>query len=760
MADYTPADLPKMDMGVEPLLGRFRIIREIGRGGMGRVLEARDNELKRTVAIKLIQPLGAPLTPEALARFAAEAQITGQLNHPNIVPVHEIGRTGDGALFFVMRLVRGRSLAEIIDEMFGKTPDEVEEWTRPRLLNAFVQACNGVAYAHNRGVLHRDLKPANIMFGRFGEVLVMDWGVARIQGRNPTDSKTSGTYSTALMLTQDGNTVGTPGYMSPEQARGEQVDPRSDVWSLGAILYELLTWCPAYTGADSDEVIDASLAGLPPHPQVRAPHHVIDAEIADVALRALSPRPSRRFRNAAHLGEVVRGFLEGSQRRDRARLSVTAGQSAWTRWRSLVAERTAVRTRVEDLERLLAPWESLRRKSELLKARERLIELDVERGTTFGTLVRESEQALAQDPRSEPARQLLVRAYLERFEEAEEEGDLRQALFFKERVRAYDDGRHQAELRGTGSLTLRTQPSGAEVSCERLSQQRLRWRAEESSSLGRTPLLWTEMEMGSYVLTVTAPERPPMRYPVHITRRRSWDSGDAAVIVPAAAEIGLGYVHVPVGPFQVGGDAEADSSLPRAIRTLPGFVIGKFPVTREEYRDFLAALPPADAAARAPRDVFGDRPAAADARLPVTGVSWFDAVAYCAWRAAEDGLPWELPLEVWWEKAARGVDGRVFPWGDRFDPTLAKMRDSRPGAPRLEPVGAFADDESVYGVRDMAGSVREWCGDAVFLADPGRRPIRGGSWVDVARQCRCANRRGAEPEDVFVSVGFRLARRI
>ncbi len=759
----TSADLPKTDLGVEPLLGRFRIVREIGRGGMGRVLEARDNELKRPVAIKLIQPLGgAPLTPELLARFAAEAQVTAQLNHPNIVPVHEIGRAGDGALYFVMRLVRGRSLAEVIDEVRTEGSVAREEWTRPRLLNAFVQACNGVAYAHSRGVLHRDLKPANIMLGRFGEVLVMDWGVSRVVGRR-ADRRSSGTFTTSLLQTQAGSTVGTPGYMSPEQIRGETVDERADVWSLGSMLYEILTYQPAYAGTESSDVLDGSLAGLPPNPQVRAPHLGIESEIAEIALRALSLRPSGRYRNAAHLAEVVRAFLEGTRRRDRARLSVTEAESGWRVWRGLVAERRGLRKQLDELSRLLAPWESLRRKTELLKARERLAELEVERVRVFGSLVRAAEQALAQDPKNLPARQILGRAYLERFEEAEEAGDTTQALYFEERVRAYDDGRHSAVLEGTGSLSLRTDPPGAEITCQRFMAQRLRWRLDEPQTMGRTPQFWTPIEMGSYVLTLKLPDRPAVRYPVHIARRTSWDSGDLPVRLPTAEEVGKDFVYVPAGPFMAGGDPEADSPVPRGIRSLPGFVIGRFPITCDEYAEFLADLSADDAARHHPRDTYGAQaaPEGVDAgRLPVTGVSWHDAVAYCAWRSAKDGRSWQLPQESWWEKTARGVDGRFFPWGSRFDPTLTKMRDSRPGPPRPEPVGVFTDDVSVYGARDLAGGIREWCGDEVYLADPGRRPIRGGSWSSVARECRCANRWGAEPEDVFLTVGFRLARRL
>jgi serine/threonine-protein kinase len=142
----------------------------------------------------------------------------------------------------------------------------------------------------------------------------------------------------------------------------------------------------------------------------------------------------------------------------------------------------------------------------------------------------------------------------------------------------------------------------------------------------------------------------------------------------------------------------------------------------------------------------------------VIAVSWEDAVAYAAWRSERDGVGWSLPSEQEWEKAARGADGRIFPWGHGFDPTLCKMRASRPGRPLPEAVGAFAADTSPYGVKDLAGGMRDWCGDASYGGDPKRRPIRGGSWITIERNCRAAHRNGIEPWIVSSNHGFRLAR--
>lgn len=165
-------------------LGRFTVQGELGRGGMGRVLSCHDPELLRSVAVKtLLDP--AEVDQHALARFIAEAQITAQLDHPNIVPVHELGVTKGGHLYFVMKRVEGGTLRDVLVGLAAGDPQTTAMWNRFRLLMAFVLVCNAVAYAHDRGVLHRDLKPENILLGPFGQIFVMDWGVARLMGAGP-----------------------------------------------------------------------------------------------------------------------------------------------------------------------------------------------------------------------------------------------------------------------------------------------------------------------------------------------------------------------------------------------------------------------------------------------------------------------------------------------------------------------------------------------------------------------------------------------
>jgi len=219
---------------------RFEVGSLLGKGGMGRVLEVSDPALGRSVALKEALP-GAD-SEERLARFVREARVTAQLEHPNIVPIYDAGIGPQGQPFYVMRKVEGRTLSDVIAR------DE-EDWPLRRQLAAFIQVCNAVGYAHERGVLHRDLKPDNVILGRFGEVLLLDWGVARVAAGEATVAPVTtpgapiptGPASVSTMgssQTLDGAAIGTPGYMSPEAARGDlaSMSPASDVFSLGAML--------------------------------------------------------------------------------------------------------------------------------------------------------------------------------------------------------------------------------------------------------------------------------------------------------------------------------------------------------------------------------------------------------------------------------------------------------------------------------------------------------------------------------------------
>ena len=290
-------------------LGRFVVQGELGRGGMGRVLAVRDPELLRDVAIKTLLAKG-DVDAVRLARFVAEAQITAQLDHPNIVPVHEMGVTEDGELFFVMKRVRGRTLRQIVDGLAAGDPELMQLYGRFFLLMRFGLVCGAVAYAHQRGVLHRDLKPDNIMMGDLGEVLVMDWGVARLMGDAEEQIDVEPVGDLQVAHTLDGTSIGTPGYMSPEQCYGnlKMLDARSDVWSLGAILYEIVTQRRAYDEPHAYAMLLKTVQGPPVDPRERGD---VDDELAGIVMRALATDPDERFGNVMELVGALSMYMNG-----------------------------------------------------------------------------------------------------------------------------------------------------------------------------------------------------------------------------------------------------------------------------------------------------------------------------------------------------------------------------------------------------------------------------------------------------------------
>ena len=770
--------------GDDPVsLGRFQLLGELGRGGMGRVLEAHDPTLRRSVAVKLlIDPRRT--TAEQLTRFVVEAQITSQLEHPNIVPVYDMGVTADGQVYFVMKKVQGRSFKDVLDGLREGDEQTVRVWTRTRLLHAFIQICNALAYAHDRGVLHRDVKPSNIMLGRFGEVLLMDWGVAWPMG---SDGERGGADRVDAAATGDETLVGSPGYMAPEQALDTplDLDARADVWSLGAVLYELLTLRRAYRARTTLALLHLASSQPPVDPREAAPELHVPDEIAEVCLQALALDRDERYAGASALAGALEGFLEGTRRREAAERHLAAAGLAWRQYGRLTEERARLHRRTDELEATLEPWSPLDQKAELLDVRARLRELDLEQAGRFEGVLFSCEQALSQDPESDATRAFLAAVHYARFEEAEAAADTPQQEHHRRRVLHYDEGRFAPLLRGIGSLTLRTEPAGAEVLCQRYERRGLIWTLGAPRCLGKTPLEDRSMEPGSYLLTIRRDGLRDTRYPVWLRRGGRWRSGDEPVPLFTEWEIGDGFVYVPAGPFVAGGDPAAQDCLPAGEPWVGGFFIAVLPLCVADYLPFinhLAAIDAEQAWRRVPRQASGltevggqywDRaPEGApyvipevdrdgdrwDPRWPAFGMSYDDAVAFAAWWSDRAGGGFRLPLDLEWEKAARGADGRIFPWGDDLDPTLCKIRNSRPGTPHPEVVGAFATDVSPYGVRDVSGGVREWCGDESYLGDPDRRPIRGGSWITGDRFARLADRYGDRPFMVSADMGFRLAR--
>jgi serine/threonine protein kinase/formylglycine-generating enzyme required for sulfatase activity len=322
------ATAPKLDTT------RYRLEGRVGQGGMGVVRRIHDQQLNRRLAMKVPLDRSLPtndherqLANQLIGRFLEEAQVTSQLDHPGVVPVHELGLDQQGKVYFTMRLVKGRTA----HETFRLARARREDWTTTRALEVILKVCDTMAYAHDKGVVHRDLKPGNVMVGSFGEVYVLDWGVAkvldqpdshdlRVQPQEPATAARIGATrqrdaaSDEAVVSLGGQKLGTPSYMSPEQARSEALDARADVYSIGAMLYELLTGRAPYTvpgrKVDGYDIVKDVVEGLPK--RIEEIEQGVPAELVAIVDKAMARNREQRYASATALAGDLRAFL-GSQ---------------------------------------------------------------------------------------------------------------------------------------------------------------------------------------------------------------------------------------------------------------------------------------------------------------------------------------------------------------------------------------------------------------------------------------------------------------
>jgi len=298
---------------------RYAVKSMLGQGGMGEVHLCADGWIGREVAMKVARH-GQAAQPYLRARFVREALVQGQLEHPSIVPVYDLGTRPDGATFFTMKRVRGLTLAEIIHGLRNGDPAIVRAYSRRRLLTAMSSVCLAVSFAHSRGVVHRDLKPENIMLGDFGEVYVLDWGVARVLEDAWVQHQPSTQVAVPVGRTQAGALVGTAGYAAPEQVQGDRrVGEPSDVYALGAILYELLALAPLHQGDSVDALVASTLANGAARPSTRAPQLGIPPELDHICARATAIPPADRFASAREMQEAIERYLDGERDEERRR---------------------------------------------------------------------------------------------------------------------------------------------------------------------------------------------------------------------------------------------------------------------------------------------------------------------------------------------------------------------------------------------------------------------------------------------------------
>jgi len=299
-----PNEVPLSEIKAEgiPTPEHLRIYPELGRGGMGRIHPATDRNLLRHVALKR---LAKELVTEPFYRdgFVAEAQITGQLEHPNIVPVHELALDSTGVPYFTMKLVQGTGFHHwLLDP--NRPPGSTERIEEG--LEIFLKVCDAIAYAHHRGVIHRDLKPDNIIVAGFGQVYVMDWGLARLSRTRPASGENAQMEAPGA--------VGTPAYMSPEQARGNpaEMNERSDVFGLGAILYEIVTGRTPYGQEfDAERIIELAKAGSVIPVEKATRHFGVSKRIRNIITKAIEPDPANRYASVSELRADVHSFLLG-----------------------------------------------------------------------------------------------------------------------------------------------------------------------------------------------------------------------------------------------------------------------------------------------------------------------------------------------------------------------------------------------------------------------------------------------------------------
>ncbi|MBL8617306.1 MAG: SUMF1/EgtB/PvdO family nonheme iron enzyme [Deltaproteobacteria bacterium] len=807
-------------VSARPEPSRYSIIGELGRGGAGEVLRVHDHALERIVALKTLRPeLQADRV--MLARFVHEAQIVAQIEHPAIVPVYDLGRLADGRWYLTMKEINGRTFREVIANLHrargqGAFVPTVDGWTLRRAVEAMRTVCEAAGFAHSKSVIHRDIKPDNVMVGNFGEVYLLDWGLARLvdgdEAARDDEQPEDEDLAPLVSHTHHGVVVGTPAYMPPEQARGERelMSPASDVWALGAVLYALLFGRAPYRG--EPQVILQKVQEAPPRVPTRVP---APAALVEICLRCMRLDPRQRYADGAAVAAELTAWLEGARSRERALTLTDQARAVLPLIEAAEVRAAQARERARAAVVGLRPGDTLEVKEaawgleeEAQRQSDEVQGLYVEAGTR-------ARSALEQAPELPEARALLAALSRRRAEAAELQGDLKAAREHQAMLAAYDDGTHADYLAAEATLQLRLIPAHATARVHLFGLRSRRLQAGPAQELPPVDGRGWRLPVGSYLLEVEAPGYAAVRYPFQLRRGQDWQATAPGQAEPTPLSLPReGWILpfervVPAGWFWSGGDPEAPGALPRQRVWVPSFCVAMRPVSHHDYIAWVndlattagheAALDrvprlrepgtaedqplyrwdPAAGRYRMPRRVAGLQ---LDLSAPVIGVRWGDAAAYVQWLAAKTGFPFRLLGELEWEKAARGVDGRRFPWGDQEDPAFMCMQDSAAAADGPPIPTATPVDCSPYGVLGMAGGVQDWCAEPFSAAGPPRRgsaavvpaalsaadlvgpalslrrSVRGGAWNLPARSARSAARTGVVGDKRSEQISFRVAR--
>ena len=782
-------------------INRYSHIKTIGLGGVGAVLSAYEPELNREVAIKILRPAFRN-RPDSLKRFVREARATAHIEHPNIVPVHQLGVFSDNGVYFSMKKVDGRNLRSVIRKLSEGDKEFLEKYTLRQLLQIFVSIGNGVAYAHSKGVIHRDLKPANVMLGDYGEVMVMDWGLVKYHSDKDTskeewhaeiDPDFSSLGDNKALMTIQGSVSGTPAYMAPEQAGGhnEDVDEQTDIYSLGAILYSILTWetAPFESPMTTNQVLNSVVNGDFKRPRKRAPKRKISRELEAVCLKAMARRKQDRYQSAAELVRDIKNYLEG--------YSVGAYKASWARlfFKTIRRRPLIPSAAIVALFTFLGVlgvlhFENKTRVSNL----ENFAKYSIEQGNGYYLSALKAYQKL-QDEYKKPVGQTSYKSINKLFADfnryklefnsnysvaaqflfqAEDLGGkkpeinkellkvLKQQLSFSLLTGNYEETkglvkqlrlrRHSVFneiigsdqeifeqikmiIRDQGMIKVSSVPDGIKVYYKYFNDEGSdKPEAGEKIFLGTTPFE-AVLPTGSYLLFTESKDMTKLRYPVQVL---CGQTNPLQISIPA--KIPKCMCYIPKGYFYSG----TRKTLNRMQKNyLPAYFISCNEVTVGEYLKFWKSLKsPLKKKHYQARYLFsngdfrylpvwdenGKLRKGFEENMPVVGITGRAAQAYCVWLGKKLGVTLRLPTNLEWEKAARGVDGRMFTWGNTHDEEAALCWDNmiaRGKHPVAAPVGSFPKDKSIYGVNDLVGNVREFTTEKVNSGNV--FVIKGGS---------------------------------
>ncbi|NMA43237.1 MAG: SUMF1/EgtB/PvdO family nonheme iron enzyme [Oligosphaeraceae bacterium] len=777
----------------------FSSMGEIGRGGTALVMGATDAALGRLVAVKLLRP-EYRFSRAHIERIVREARATAQLEHPNIVPIHSLGVDKKYGVYFTMKQQQGDTLRNVIRQLRDGNPEYVLEYPWTKMLAIYLKTCQGVSYAHSKGVIHRDLKPENILVGRYGEVTVIDWGLVRkmkpvktsvdvshegmftIENSDVNNGIEFAAKGLQSNLTPDAFINGTPRYMAPEQAVGwtAKLDHRCDVYAMGVILYEILTFQNPFDHYKVEsEVLNAVTAGRYPNPRQTKPNGKnISVELEAICLKAMALNLEDRYQTITDLIHDIYNYQSERE--------VTAYKAPWHANLRKWARRNQIKTTfmlstgiavlaslflILALDRLnysknIRKVQSLREEGQLcLQELGTMLDEQAEPPQIAANTSIEYRSVTNADIEAKEAELVSIydQAYLllNRISSishkksgimAIKQQIIRERLQFARKYSRISEisrwmlvAKHEFGSKFELSspemqnflkdmevhrcdncrLHIASQPFGAKIQFFRILRDPLNNCLKPENRPLKMPMASCRassypLPRGNYLLTFFLPDRPPVLYPLFLQRGENLE-----LIVPMPKNIPLeGMVFVPGGKSRLGKHSPQGTQY-RDI-TLPGFFILDREVTFAEYLEFWNSLKGETEKARHRSMISlsndnaaftpawsddGKLIAGIDPNSPVVGISAKSAMAYCSWLSAKNNGEFRLPNSDEWEKAARGVDGRLYPWGDHFDPSLAFTKENLSAVqsyPRFAPAKQFPQDQSIYGVYDMAGNVREW----------------------------------------------------